>query len=75
MDDLGYRELYVRWFQLGAFLPVFRAHGTDVRREVWAFGEEGSVWYEALAKRFACAIGSCRIWMLWRAMCGSPAAR
>ena len=50
LDDLGYRELYVRWFQLGAFLPVFRAHGTDVRREVWAFGEEGSIWYEALAK-------------------------
>ncbi|WP_238392698.1 TIM-barrel domain-containing protein [Paenibacillus antri] len=25
VDDLGYRELYVRWFQLGAFLPMFRS--------------------------------------------------
>ena len=24
-EDLGYRELYVRWFQYGAFLPMFRA--------------------------------------------------
>ena len=26
-DDPGFRELLVRWFQLGAFLPVFRLHG------------------------------------------------
>lgn len=37
--DKGFKELYVRWFQLGAFLPMFRAHGTDVRREMWAFDE------------------------------------
>lgn len=47
-DDLGYRELYTRWFQYGAFLPIFRAHGTDVRREVWAFGKEGEMFYESL---------------------------
>ena len=47
-DDLGYRELYTRWFQLGAFLPIFRAHGTDVRREVWAFGKPGEMFYDAL---------------------------
>jgi alpha-D-xyloside xylohydrolase len=47
-DDMGYRELYVRWFQYGAFLPVFRAHGTDVRREVWAFGKPGEPFYDAL---------------------------
>lgn len=46
--DAGYRELYVRWFQYGAFLPVFRAHGTDIRREPWQFGEEGDPFYEAL---------------------------
>jgi len=46
--DLGYRELYVRWFQYGAFLPIFRAHGTDIRREVWAFGEPGEMFYDAL---------------------------
>ena len=46
--DLGFRELYTRWFQYGAFLPVFRAHGTDVRREIWAFGEPGDMFYDAL---------------------------
>jgi alpha-D-xyloside xylohydrolase len=47
-DDLGYRELYVRWFQLATFLPMFRAHGTDTPREVWRFGERGSMFYDAL---------------------------
>ena len=38
-EDAGYRELYVRWFQYGAFLPVFRSHGTrieDLRQSVFA---------------------------------------
>ena len=48
VSDLGYRELYVRWFQFGAFLPMFRAHGTDIAREVWQFGEPGEPFYEAL---------------------------
>lgn len=47
-EDLGYRELYVRWYQFGAFLPVFRSHGTDCRRELWQFGEEGTPFYDAL---------------------------
>lgn len=49
-EDLGYRELYVRWFQYGAFLPIFRSHGTDTPREVWRFGEPGSVFYDTLVK-------------------------
>lgn len=48
--DLGYRELYVRWFQYGAFLPMFRSHGTDTPREVWRFGEPGSVFCDTLVK-------------------------
>ncbi len=47
--DLGYRELYVRWFQYEAWLPIFRSHGTDTPREVWRFGEPGDATYEALA--------------------------
>jgi alpha-D-xyloside xylohydrolase len=50
VDDLGYRELYVRWFQFGAFLPMFRPHGTDTPREIWRFGEPGDPMYDALAK-------------------------
>lgn len=49
-DDLGYRELYTRWYQLGAFLPMFRAHGTDVRREIWHYGEPGTPFYDAMVK-------------------------
>lgn len=47
-DDLGYRELFVRWYQWGCFLPVFRGHGTDVRRELWHFANEKVPFYDAL---------------------------
>jgi alpha-glucosidase (family GH31 glycosyl hydrolase) len=33
-------ELYVRWFQFGAFSPVFRAHGTREDNEVWSYGPD-----------------------------------
>ncbi len=46
----GYKELYVRWFQYGAFCPLFRSHGTFYPREVWRFGEPGSWAYDALLK-------------------------
>lgn len=48
--DLGYRELYVRWFQMGTFLPMFRSHGTDTPREIWRFGQPGEPFYDALVK-------------------------
>ena len=48
--DLGYRELYLRWFQYAAWLPLFRAHGTDTPREIWRFGDPGEVVYEALVR-------------------------
>lgn len=48
--DYGYRELYVRWLQYSAFLPMFRSHGTDTPREIWNFGEKGETFYEAIAE-------------------------
>ncbi len=48
IKDPAYTELYVRWFQFSAFLPIFRAHGYDIRRELWAFGDDGDPVYEAL---------------------------
>jgi alpha-D-xyloside xylohydrolase len=48
--DPAYKELYVRWFQFGAFCPIFRAHGTDFPREIWQFGEPGDWAYDALVK-------------------------
>lgn len=50
VDDLGYRELYVRWLQMGAFLPVMRSHGTDTPREPWNFGEPGTIYYDTIVK-------------------------
>lgn len=50
VGDLGYRELYVRWLQYGAFLPMFRSHGTDTPREIWNFGEKGGLFYDAIEK-------------------------
>ena len=47
VDNKGYCELYTRWYQYAAFLPVFRAHGTDCRRELWNFKGE---FYDALIK-------------------------
>ena len=36
-DDPKFRELFTRWFQFGAFCPMFRVHGTDKPKEVWRF--------------------------------------
>ena len=53
IEDPGYRELYVRWLQMAAFLPMMRSHGTDTPREIWQFGEPGSIWYDAIADAIA----------------------
>ena len=53
LADPGYRELYVRWLQMGVFLPLFRSHGTDVPREIWQFGEKGEPFYDAIAQAIA----------------------
>lgn len=37
-DD--YPELYVRWFEYGAFQPNFRTHGTRKHNEVWSYGKQ-----------------------------------
>ena len=51
-DDPAYRELFVRWFEYGAFCPLFRVHGdrlpnaamgadmTGGPNEIWSFGEQ-----------------------------------
>jgi alpha-D-xyloside xylohydrolase len=48
--DPQYRELYLRMFQFGAFLPVFRSHGTDTPREPWRFGNPGDPVYDNLVR-------------------------
>ena len=49
-EDLGYRELFVRWYQWACFLPVFRGHGTDCRRELWHFENTEIPFYDALVQ-------------------------
>jgi alpha-D-xyloside xylohydrolase len=43
-DEVGhyddYPELYVRWFEYGAFQPNFRTHGTRKYNEVWSYGKQ-----------------------------------
>jgi alpha-D-xyloside xylohydrolase len=36
-DD--YPELYTRWFEYAAFLPIFRSHGSRLYNEVWSYGK------------------------------------
>ncbi len=45
-----YRELYVRWLQFGAFMPMMRSHGTNTPREIWQFGKKGDWAYDAIEK-------------------------
>lgn len=47
-EDMGYRELFVRWYQWAAFLPIFRGHGTDCRRELWHIANSEVLFYDAL---------------------------
>ena len=48
VKDSRYRELYIRWFQFGSMLPVFRSHGTDTPREPWQFGPDDSPEYACI---------------------------
>ena len=35
----GYQELYTRWFEYGAFCPVFRTHGHRDYNEMWKYDQ------------------------------------
>ncbi len=43
-----WQELNVRWFQFGAFVPLFRSHGQNPYREIYNLADSGSVEYESL---------------------------
>jgi alpha-D-xyloside xylohydrolase len=56
-DMKEWRELNLRWFQFGAFSPLFRSHGEVVKREIHEISPAGSpmrdsmVWYDKLRYR------------------------
>ncbi len=47
-DNPLFRELTVRWTQLGVFTPMMRSHGADCPREIYYFGKKGEPVYDAL---------------------------
>ena len=46
-DYKEWRELNTRWFQFGAFCPLFRSHGQFPFREPWEIAPEGHPAYES----------------------------
>jgi len=42
LNNPKFRELFVRWFQFGAFSPIFRVHGTrnPSENELWSYGPD-----------------------------------
>lgn len=47
-DVEEWREFNTRWFQFGAFCPIFRVHGESPNREMWEFGGEQSETYRTM---------------------------
>ncbi len=43
-----WRELNTRWFQYGAFCPIFRSHGQYPFREIYNIAEAGSPHYNSM---------------------------
>ena len=43
-----WRELNTRWYQFGAFCPLFRAHGQYPFREVWHIAPEDHPAYNSI---------------------------
>ncbi|HTU65699.1 MAG TPA: TIM-barrel domain-containing protein, partial [Steroidobacteraceae bacterium] len=56
-DLAEWRELNLRWFQMGAFMPLFRSHGEYPFREIFNLAPAGSevfdsfVWHDKLRYR------------------------
>jgi alpha-D-xyloside xylohydrolase len=61
-----YPELFVRWFEWGAFHPVMRAHGERDHNEVWSYGKQAEpilakylkLRYQLLPYTYSVAYGS-----------------
>jgi alpha-D-xyloside xylohydrolase len=56
-DLAEWRELNTRWFEFGAFVPLFRSHGEEPYREIFNLAPQSSeiyrtlVWYDELRYR------------------------
>ncbi|AJP72087.1 TIM-barrel domain-containing protein [Sphingomonas hengshuiensis] len=43
-----WRELNLRWFQFGAFSPLFRSHGETPKREIYEIARDDKAMYDAM---------------------------
>lgn len=47
-DNKEWKELQARWYQFGAFCPLYRAHGQWPYREVWNIAPENHPTYKSI---------------------------
>jgi alpha-D-xyloside xylohydrolase len=51
--DREYQELFTRWFEYGAFCPIFRVHGTGGPKEFWQWdGPTQEIWKKYVELRY-----------------------
>ena len=43
-----WQELNARWYQFGAFVPLYRSHGQNPYREIFNIADQGSETYESM---------------------------
>lgn len=48
-DKAEWTELYTRWYQFGAFAPIFRSHGELIKREIYEIAKPGSQTFNILS--------------------------
>lgn len=53
LEKPEFQELYARWFEFGAFCPVFRTHGHRPHNEIWTYNQVEStlIQYDRLRYR------------------------
>lgn len=53
VEEPAYQELYARWFEFGAFCPIFRTHGHRNHNEMWTYDriEPALIRYDKLRYR------------------------
>jgi alpha-D-xyloside xylohydrolase len=39
-ESVAYHEVLTRWFEYGAFCPLFRIHGNNSETEIWKYGPQ-----------------------------------
>lgn len=67
-DEEEWRELQTRWYQWGAFLPLFRSHGQFPVREVFNIAPEDHPAYKERLSIISCVTAYFLILIHWQDM-------